>query len=71
MTADTRSRRLEVLDLARGAAFLVVLIQHRLGISGLTLTDRLAPQDATILDFFFISSGSFASYACDEKHLHI
>jgi peptidoglycan/LPS O-acetylase OafA/YrhL len=67
MIADSRSQRLEILDLARGAGFLVVLIQHCLGYLGSTVPNRFAPQDATILDFFFILSGFFAGYAYEKK----
>jgi peptidoglycan/LPS O-acetylase OafA/YrhL len=67
MIAVSRSQRLEVLDLARGAGFLIVLIQHSLGLLGSTVPERFVPQDATILDFFFILSGFFAGYAYEKK----
>ena len=64
---NNRTQRLEILDLARGVGFLVVLLQHCLGDWGYGATDRYVPQDATILDFFFLMSGFFAGYAYEEK----
>lgn len=46
---------------------MVVLLQHCLGDWGYGVTDRFVPQDATILDFFFLMSGFFAGYAYEEK----
>jgi len=62
-----RPQRLEILDLARGVGFLVVLLQHCLGFLGAEVPARFVPQDATILDFFFLMSGFFAGYAYEEK----
>jgi peptidoglycan/LPS O-acetylase OafA/YrhL len=62
-----RPQRLEILDLARGIGFLVVLLQHCLGFLGAGVPARFVPQDATILDFFFLISGFFAGYAYEEK----
>jgi len=62
-----RPQRLEILDLARGIGFLVVLLQHCLGFLGAEVPARFVPQDATILDFFFLMSGFFAGYAYEEK----
>jgi len=64
---NSRQQRLELLDLARGVGFLVVLLQHCLGFMGAAVPARFAPQDATILDFFFLMSGFFAGYAYEEK----
>jgi peptidoglycan/LPS O-acetylase OafA/YrhL len=66
---NTRPQRLDVLDLARGAGFLIVLLVHCTGFLGFGVTDRLAPQAAMILDFFFLMSGFFAGYA-QERKLH-
>ena len=65
-TAPT-ARRLEILDLARGVGFLLVLFRHCLGFLGGTLLAHVMPQDATILDFFFLLSGFFAGYAYEQK----
>ena len=68
MTAtNNRTQRLEILDLARGFGFLVVLLQHCLSFLGPTVALRFVPQDATVLDFFFLMSGFFAGYAYEEK----
>lgn len=62
-----RPQRLEILDLARGIGFLVVLLQHCLGYLGAWVPGRFVPQDPTILDFFFLMSGFFAGYAYEQK----
>jgi peptidoglycan/LPS O-acetylase OafA/YrhL len=62
-----RQRRLEALDLARSAGFLIVLLQHCLGFLGSAVPSHFLPQDATILDFFFLMSGFFAGFAYEEK----
>jgi peptidoglycan/LPS O-acetylase OafA/YrhL len=67
MKTNHQRQRLEVLDLARGVGFLVVLLQHCLGSLGITVPGRYVPQDATVLDFFFLMSGFFAGYALEEK----
>lgn len=64
--AATR-QRLEILDLARGVGFLLVLFRHCVGFISGALLSRIMPQDATILDFFFVLSGFCAGYAYDAK----
>jgi peptidoglycan/LPS O-acetylase OafA/YrhL len=65
--AATTSRRLEILDLARGVGFLIVLFRHSLALLSTAVLARVMPQDATILDFFFLLSGFFAAYAYEKK----
>ena len=66
-STNYRQQRLEALDLARSAGFMVVLLQHCLGFLGSAVPRHFLPQDATILDFFFLMSGFFAGFAYEEK----
>jgi peptidoglycan/LPS O-acetylase OafA/YrhL len=67
VAAGQQTQRLEILDLARGLGFLLVLFRHCIGFLGGTVLTQIMPQDATILDFFFLLSGFFAGYANEEK----
>jgi len=59
--------RLDVLDLCRATGLAYVLFRHVLGIYSPPLQTALAPQDATILDFFFLMSGFFAGYSYEFR----
>jgi peptidoglycan/LPS O-acetylase OafA/YrhL len=67
MQTAIQPKRLEILDLARGVGFMIVLFVHCIGFLGGVLLMHLMPQDATILDFFFLLSGFFAGYAHDNR----
>ena len=59
----SRPHRLQLLDLCRGLGQASVVLFHVIGFYSGSLVLRLMPQQASILDFFFIASGFFASYS--------
>ena len=59
----SRPHRLQLLDFCRGLGQASVLLFHVIGFYSGALVLRLMPQQTSILDFFFIVSGFFASYS--------
>ena len=63
----SRPQRLQLLDLCRGLGQASVVLFHVIGFYSGSLVLRLMPQQTSILDFFFIVSGFFASYSCARR----
>lgn len=63
----THRHRLQLLDLCRGLGQTTVVVFHALALFGTSFALALMPQQQSILDFFFITSGFFACYSSARK----
>lgn len=59
--------RLQLLDLCRGFGQTTIVIFHALALYSASFVFALMPQQQSVLDFFFITSGFFASYSSARK----
>lgn len=63
----THRHRLQLLDLCRGFGQTTIVVFHGLALFGASFAYAVMPQQQSLLDFFFITSGFFACYSSARK----